>query len=138
MKRALVLIFMVGCGPARQKPAINAALSNAELRPSTFEATARSLDEHPNWIDEFYKVARKHPKLMHRFLQNAARDLREEALARETGELLSENPDSLQQVLIATVDASKNKPKARAPPWTARSSRDTWRWRTCSRTRRWP
>lgn len=116
MRLVLVLLCLLacGCGVSEQKSAIDAALNNDGLRPKTFEATARSLEQHPAWIDEFYRVARRHPGLMHRFLENSARDLRDPALARDTAQLLAANPPSLERVLIETVDASHDKPESRA------------------------
>jgi hypothetical protein len=108
-----VVVFALGCGATQEKPAITAALKNDDIRAQTFEATARALDEHPEWVDEFYKVARHHPAMMHRFLENSARDLYEKDFARDVGRVLAENPKSLERVFDETVDAANEKPASR-------------------------
>jgi hypothetical protein len=108
------LALLVGCGASTQRGLITTAVANDGERATAFEATAQTLDEHPAWIDEFYRVARRHPAHLRRFQADTARDLRDPELATETGELLAENPPSLEQTLIATLDASKGRAPARA------------------------
>src|SRR5207248_9009486 len=60
-------------------------------------------------IYQFYEVARAHPPLMKRFLARATHDLKEPELAKTTGELLAQEPESLEQVLIRTIDAAKGR-----------------------------
>lgn len=86
---------------------------STDQRRSSFEDTSKVLDQHPDWIDDFYVVARKHPALMRRFLTNAARDLKEPELAALTAELLVNEPASTEQMLKATVDAAVSKQDAR-------------------------
>jgi hypothetical protein len=111
---AAALLWLAACGATTQKSLITTAVSSDGERATAFEATARTLDDHPEWIDEFYRVARRHPALLRRFLANTAHDLRQPELASETGELLAESEPSLEQTLIATLDASKSRPPARA------------------------
>jgi hypothetical protein len=112
--RVLALWAVAACGSGTQKSLITTAVAGDGERATAFEATARVLDEHPEWVDEFYRVARRHPGLLRRFLANTARDLREPELARETGELLADNPASLEQTLTSTLDAAKPLPPAHA------------------------
>ena len=44
------------------------------------------LDEHPEFVDEFYAEARKHPPLFDRFIMNAARDLKDKQFAEITAQ----------------------------------------------------
>jgi hypothetical protein len=82
-------------------------------RSDNFQDAALVLDQHPDWIDQFYEVARRHPALMKRFLTRATHDLKEPELAKTTAELLAAEPASLEQILIRTVDAAKPNKEAR-------------------------
>jgi hypothetical protein len=103
------------CGAGAKQQAIDKTLGamSQDQRRSNFEDTARVLDQHPEWVDEFYSVARVHGPMMKRFLENAARDLKDRELAALTAQLLANEPASLEQVLVQTIDASKPKPEAR-------------------------
>ena len=117
LARPLVLVgflFCGACGVGAEKSAIDAALEKPALRAQTFEATMRALDQHPDWVDELYRVARRHPPTMNRFVANDTRDLREKDLARTTAADLAENPASLERIFIETIDASHGHPEARA------------------------
>jgi hypothetical protein len=114
--RALaVLAAIVACTATAKQQGIDKVLGamSTDQRRESFQETAVVLDEHPDWIDQFYEVARRHPALMKRFLTRATHDLKEPELAKMTAELLSDEPESLEQVLVKTVDASKSKKQAR-------------------------
>jgi hypothetical protein len=108
------LVVFAACGAGTQKGLIKTVVANDSERATAFEAAARALDEHPEYVDEFYGVARRHPATMRRFLIAIARDLREPELAGPTAELLTENPPSLERVLTSTLDAARSRPPARA------------------------
>jgi hypothetical protein len=113
---ALVLILAAcGCTATAKQQGIDKVLGSMspEQRRDNFQEVAAVLDQHPDWVDQFYEVARSHPALMKRFLARAAHDLREPELARTTAALLADEPASLEQVLIRTVDAAKTKKEAR-------------------------
>src|SRR5258708_10854328 len=104
----LVFLGIAACGAGAKQQAIDKTLEtmSAEQRRSTFHDMATVLDRHPDWVEEFYSVARNHPALMKQFLKDAAKDLKNPELARTTGELLAQEPASLEQALVSTVDAS--------------------------------
>ena len=110
-----VVTSSLACTATAKQQGIDKVLGamSAEQRRDNFQEVATVLDQHPDWVDQFYEVARKHPPLMKRFLTRAAHDLREPELAKMTGELLSDEPASLEQVLVRTVDAAKTKKEAR-------------------------
>jgi hypothetical protein len=115
---ALVLAagaLFLSCGAAAKQQSIESILGamSSEERRSNFEDTARVLDQHAEWVDEFYSVARAHPALMRRFLQNASLDLKQPELAQMTAELLVQTPESFEQMMLSTVDAAKRSPEAR-------------------------
>jgi hypothetical protein len=107
---------MVACSSTTGGKAVRKTLDTMDesQRESVFEATSKALDSRPELVDELYAVTRRHPVTFNRFLANAARDLADPELARTTGELLSRHPKSLEQVLLATLDQSQDKPDSRA------------------------
>jgi hypothetical protein len=113
---SMACLASAACGASAKQQVIDKTLEtmSAEQRRSTFQDMSAVLDRHPDWVDEFYSVARTHPALMKQFLTDAAKDLKNPELARTTGELLAHEPASLEQVLVSTVDASRSNGEARA------------------------
>lgn len=108
-----LLAGTAGCAVGAQKNAIEAVMANDAERARAFEATARALDEHPEYVDEFYAVARRHAATFDRFIVDTTRDLRDPALAREVAARLVESPAALEQTMIAAVEAGEPRPHAR-------------------------
>jgi hypothetical protein len=82
-------------------------------RRGTFDTMAAVLDRNPEMVDELYAVTREHPQMFVRFLANSSRDLKEPELARTTASLLVANPESLQEVMRATLQLAQKDPVAR-------------------------
>ncbi|HET9953660.1 MAG TPA: hypothetical protein VFQ61_04115 [Polyangiaceae bacterium] len=106
----LASLLLVACSASTQKPALDTALDNPQLRHESLEATLRVTDEHPEYVDELFALTLKHPKTLDRFLQNTAAGLEQDELSRQTARRLVERPAGLKQVLIATLDAASDKP----------------------------
>ncbi len=104
------------CGTGTKKEVAKTALDAMpkKERLDSFEATSRVLDEHPEFVDEFYAEARHHPPLFDRFIMNAARDLKNKEYAEITAKHLVANPDSVEQVLVTSMDYIAKAPSARA------------------------
>jgi hypothetical protein len=102
----------VACAASSQKPAVDAALENDKMRRESFEATLRVLDDNPEYVDEFFASALRHPKTLDRFLQNTAKGLERDSLARMTGRRLAEQPTGLTRVMVATFDQVSGNPAA--------------------------
>jgi hypothetical protein len=113
---ALICAAIVACGSAAKQSGLDQVLGSMspQQRHDNFQDVATVLEQHPDWIDQFYDVAKAHPALMKRFLVRATHDLKEPQMAKMTGELLAAEPASLEQVLLSTVDAAKSRPDARA------------------------
>ncbi len=88
------------------------ALDNTETRRESFEATLRVLDANPQYVDELFQQSLRHPSTLDRLLQNTARQLREEQLARHAARHLAAHPDSLKMTLVATLDEVEDQPDA--------------------------
>lgn len=107
MRQLLILavgVVLLGCSAGAQKPALDAALANDEMRAETFEATLRALDENPAYVDELFAASLRHRITLDRFLRATARELARDEFARFTAERLAAEPAGLKQVLIATLD----------------------------------
>ena len=110
---------LFGCSVGQKQNLLETAFDDDGRRQEFFEATLRVLDENPEYVDEFFVHAKKHPKTMDRFVSNTARDLRDEKLAAMTAKHLAKNPESLKQVLVQTLEAAKTDAKARQAIATA-------------------
>lgn len=109
----LAIAGAASCTTSSKKEVAKTALDamSRDERRDTFEATARVLDEHPELVDEFYSVARKHRPLLDRFLANASKDLSERSMAELAAAHLVENPAALEQTMITSLDfVAKNGP----------------------------
>jgi hypothetical protein len=100
--------LLAACNSIGLKSAVIAKTTRGdEQRRETFEATLRVLDEHPEYVDEFFALAQEHPATLDRFIGNAAGHLDQKPLAKLTAGHLVENPKGLQEILEQTLDAAK-------------------------------
>jgi hypothetical protein len=105
-------LLALGCSASTQKPAIEATLKNDQLRHESFEATMRVLDEHPEYVPEFMDIALHHETALEAMLDDTARRLKDDGLARRTANHLAKYPDGLKQTLIAVLDRISGEPAA--------------------------
>jgi hypothetical protein len=108
----LLPLALVACTPAQQKPVIATAVDDADARHTSFEATLRILDEHPEYVDELFAQSRQHPKTLDRLLYDTAQHLHEEELAKRTAVQLCDAPAGLKTTLIASLDQMQDQPAA--------------------------
>lgn len=108
----LAVSIVLACSASSQKPAVDAAMANDDLRRESLEATLRVLDQNPEYVDELFALTLQHPKTLDRFLQNTGRELANDALSRRTARHLADNPAGLRQILIATLDEVSDEPPA--------------------------
>ncbi len=106
----LLFGVLAGCSAGMQKPAVESALGDAKLRHESFEATLSVLDEHPEYVPEFLEVAMRHDSALDAILEDTARRLEGDPLARRTAVHLANHPKAIKQVLITTLDAISDKP----------------------------
>lgn len=119
MRIALLVLFLSACGPGATKVVVKESLAPNKQRRDTMEATLRVLDEKPEYVDEFFALARVHPPTLDRFIADTARDLDQQQLAQPTAEQLVRHPDGLHRILVDTMDASHGRPAARRAISTA-------------------
>jgi hypothetical protein len=105
---------LLACSAGQKRPVVEKAVEGEETRRELFEATLRVLDEHPEYVDEFFELAvSKHPETLRRFIEDTAARLDDEALAKPTAAALARHPDGLEQILVSTLDASAGRAEAR-------------------------
>jgi hypothetical protein len=110
----IVGLLASGCTSAQKRPLVATALDDAEMRHESFEATLRVLDEHPDYVDEFFQLSLQHPRTLDRLLHATAHQLEQEDFARHAAERLTEAPQGLEMTLIASLDAMQDEPEAKA------------------------
>jgi hypothetical protein len=108
---ALLCILVLGCSTKQKAEITEEALSDPGRRHEIFESTLRALDEHPDYVDEFFNMALKH-RTMDSFLESTTRGLTDRAFARRVGEHLAAHPPGLKVIMIETLEASRPKPAA--------------------------
>src|SRR4051812_5613317 len=118
-----LLMLTLGCSAGAQKPAIDAALKEPKTRQEAFEATLRVLDEHPEYVPEFLETALHHETALEAILDDTARRLQDDGLARRTANHLAKYPSGLKQVLIAVLDRISGEPAALAGAAEAMAAR---------------
>jgi hypothetical protein len=111
---AVFLGATAACSTGQKESLMRFALDADERRQELLEATLRVLDDHPEYVDELFAMAEKHPDTLERFIENAVENLDEEELAMVTAEHLARNPASLKMILVETIRASEADPAARA------------------------
>jgi hypothetical protein len=107
-----LFVTISACTPAQKKPVVATAVDDSETRHEAFEATLRVLDQHPEYVDEFFVAARRHPQTLDRLLQDTTRALAEPDFARQAAGHLGAEPAGLKSTLIATLDEIKDQPEA--------------------------
>lgn len=114
MLAAFFLLCCCGCSVGAKRQLIATAIDEDASRAEYLEASLRVFDAHPEYVDELFRLARRHPVTMGRFMASAAADLEDRRLAALTAGYLVRNPRGLEEVLIRTLEASLDQPSARA------------------------
>jgi hypothetical protein len=116
LQRALLTsiftLASVACSAGTQKPALETAMKNDEQRAESLEATLRVMDENPEYVDELFALAVRHPATLERFLENHARNLKDDELAKMTAKHLAAHPPGLKHVMIKNLDEISDDPAA--------------------------
>jgi hypothetical protein len=107
-------MLVLACTVGQKKQLVEKATDDAGRRREMFEATLRLLDEKPEYVDEFFQLARKHDRTLNRFTADFSRGLADPALARMVARHLVQAPPGLHQVLVATIDAAEGPQAKRA------------------------
>jgi hypothetical protein len=120
----LVTVALLACSTGQKQAVVEKAVAPEDERRELFEATLRVLDEHPEYVDEFFELAvSKHPETLGRFVEDTAARLEDRALAERTAAALVRHPAGLERILASTLDAAAARPEARRAIASAIASR---------------
>lgn len=110
--KALALVLLVACSTSSKTEITEKAMADDNRRAQIIEATLRVMDQHPEYVDEFFRQTRKHDRTLDRFLADTSRAQASPALARQVASHLVDYPAGLREVMIQTLDAAHDKPDA--------------------------
>ncbi len=107
-------LSLAGCHPSvnTQKAVLEEVVDEEPARKKTFEATLRMLDEHPEYVDEFFALLLEHPPAMNRFLAINASGLDDPQYASLMARHLVRHPKPLTENMVQVLVAAKDKPEA--------------------------
>ena len=110
MKRWLVVALLATACSSKPKP--DPGYDDPGRRADMLEATLRAMDEHPEYVDEMYRLTLRHPRTLQRMLDVAARSFADDDIASVGAQALVDRPRGLERTLVATMDAAKDNPAA--------------------------
>ena len=84
-------LLLGGCS---KESMLRSSLEEPEERRDTLELTLKVFDEHPEYVDELFSMARAHPTTFQRLLEKTATETEDEAFAAEVAGALI-GPDTL-------------------------------------------
>jgi hypothetical protein len=109
-----VSLALVACHPSvnTQRKVLDEVVDQQPARREAFEATLRVLDEHPEYVDEFFAQLLEHPPAMNRFLAVNASGLDDPQYAALMARHLVRHPEPLTEVMVQVLLAAKDKPES--------------------------
>ena len=112
----LVWLPLVGCihstGVEPRRFVMDKAMKNEVERRELFEATLQVLDEHPEYVDQLFRLMLEHRTALNRFLAINASGLDDPQYAALMARHLTRYPKSLTEVLIQNLEVAGDKPEA--------------------------
>jgi hypothetical protein len=110
----VTLLAAVGCATSSKAKLLEKAYQNPERRRELFEANLEVLDRNPEYVDQFFALARQHPPTLERFVENQSAQLdHDPALAAMTAKHLRRHPKGLEVTMAQTLDAAERDGAAR-------------------------
>jgi hypothetical protein len=107
-------IVVSGCGVTLKRDLVATTFDNYGERQEFIEATLEVLDRHPEYTDEFFAHALRHPATLDRFVMNTTAHLSDPEMAALTARYLVRNPRGLHEILVQTLDAARGTEPKRA------------------------
>jgi CRP-like cAMP-binding protein len=107
-------LSLVACHPSvnTQRKVVGEVVDEQPARREAFEATLRVLDEHPEYVDEFFAQLLEHPPAMNRFLAINASGLDDPQYAALMARHLVRHPEPLTETMVQVLIAGKDKPES--------------------------
>lgn len=110
--RLIVVLLLAGCSAHTQSALIETGMKSATERHRAFEAVLEMLDHNPDWVDEFFELARKHRATLERFTVDETRALRDPKLARLMAMYLRDQPESVREIVLQLIEHIDQRPGA--------------------------
>jgi len=110
--RLLGGVALAGCSAATQSVVIEKGMRSDTERHRAFEAVLQMLDRNPDYVDEFFALARKHPAALERFTVDETRALADPKLARLMAMYLRDQPASVREIVTQLIEHIDQRPEA--------------------------
>jgi hypothetical protein len=107
---SLVLWLVVGCS---RESLLRSALEDPEERRETMLLTLKVFDEHPEYVDELFLLARDHQATFDRLVLQTALALEDPAFAARVAETLADHPNAIDLSTRALLAESRRRPEIR-------------------------
>jgi hypothetical protein len=107
---ACLLLFVVGCS---KESMLRSALEDPEERRDTMQLTLKIFDEHPEYVDDLFVLARGHEPTFDRLVQQAAVALEDPAFAAQVATKLANHPQAVELITRAMLVEARNSPELR-------------------------
>jgi CRP-like cAMP-binding protein len=112
----LLLLPLAGCihstGVEPRRFLMDKAMKNEVERRELFEATLLVLDEHPEYVDQLFRMLLEHRSSLNRFLAINASGLDDPQYAALMARHLVRHPEPLTVMMIQALEAAKDNPEA--------------------------
>ena len=110
----LVIMVVVALGCSKES-LLRSALEDPEERKETMQLTLKIFDEHPEYVDDLFVLARGHEPTFDRLVQQAALALKDPAFATLVAGKLAKHPKGVEHITRAMlVEARTNAELRRA------------------------
>lgn len=100
-------------GGCSKESLLRSSLEEPEERRDTLELTLEVFDEHPEYVDELFDLAREHPPTFQRLLDKTATELEDPAFATEVASHLAAHPVAVEQIMLAMLLEARSRPELR-------------------------
>ena len=107
---AFILLFIAGCS---KESMLRSALEDPAERRDTMDLTLKIFDEHPEYVDDLFVLARGHEPTFDRLVQQAAIALEDPAFAAKVANKLAAHPKSVELITRAMMVEARNDPELR-------------------------
>lgn len=103
-----------GLSACSKESMLRSSLEEPEERKDTLELTLKVFDEHPEYVDELFALAREHPMAFQRLLENTATELEGPEFAAEVAGHLANHPKAVESTMMAMLAEARTRPELRA------------------------
>jgi hypothetical protein len=108
----LIFVVITGCS---KESVLRSALEDPDERKETMDLTLKIFDEHPEYVDDLFVLARGHEPTFDRLVQQAAVALEDPVFAAKVASKLAHHPKAVEFITRAMmVEARTNAELRRA------------------------